>query len=768
MQKPNICSFFNSISVWSIILVPVVALLGFLPFAPLWVEGSKVLISGLLISIASIAYVLEGLFANRFSLPHKQVLLGAGLYAFTALVSTLLVKGGQLSLFGIGVEAWTISHIVAGLLFFILVSVHARNAAVRQKMTLVLVFGAFIAVAFQLVRILSLGKVGTFSVFADPVTNTLGRWYDIGIIALLLVLVSAAFFVFRAHTRLAQVLTVIVFLVSVVFFVIVSPLVGLILLAISAMFARKILAQSESSAKNSIAVQALLVLSVFAFAAFLFQGLTGRSPLFFQSQAVGTFAQTRGDIVYRDFPTTFISDSFVVAKGAVQKSPIFGVGAARFQEAWAEYRPLASNQTAWWATDFGIGSGILVTVLVMFGLLGLLGLLAFLYVVFRGLIRSLASQRVSEKIFALSAIVVWIYALVQTPSAGLMLVLFAITGIAFSFKEESDVSLTQGSNKLFALIAAVLILILPVYGTISRGIALSYARQAERAVAETPARLVDAEKILMKAVNLVPHEVYYQALASVQQRSLADIAAKVTSKELTEAQALELQKSKLAEIESTYTKSVQANPNNYVSYFRRAQFLGGTLGQTNDEVIFTSALNDVKKARSLAPTNATIDILEAQLHLAKGNADEAQKLLVSAIDKKQNYTDAALILVQLKIQQKNLKDALTVAEYAVRTNVNNSQALYIYGQLQFEAKNYLAAAQALERLMAVEGGLPLQVGRLLADSYAQVGSLEGLELARQTYEAILQKDPENVEIKAILTRIQEVTSASKVPAVPQN
>lgn len=76
MQKTRICSLLNAISVWSIILVPIVALLGFVPVAPLWIEGSKVLIGGTLISISAIAYVLEGLFACRFSLPHKQVLIG--------------------------------------------------------------------------------------------------------------------------------------------------------------------------------------------------------------------------------------------------------------------------------------------------------------------------------------------------------------------------------------------------------------------------------------------------------------------------------------------------------------------------------------------------------------------------------------------------------------------------------------------------------------------------------------------------------------------
>lgn len=763
MQKTRICSFLNAISAWSIVLVPVIALLGFVPFAPLWIEGSKVLVGGILISVSAITYVLEGLLSGKFSLPHKHVLIGAGLYALTATVSTLLVKGGQFSLFGIGVEAWTVTHIMAGLLFFVLVAVHAQNTLVRQRILFVLVFGAILATTFQLLRIFTLGKVGTFSLFSDPVTNSLGRWFDIGMVSLLLVLASTAFFAIKARNKFAQIVTGTVFAISVVFFAIVSPLAGLILLALGALFLRNIIiGQIEESTRKSIASRTLLIVSVVAFAAFMFQGITGRSPLFFQSATVPTFSQTRADIAYRDFPMTFISDSVTVLKSAVKESPVFGVGAARFQEAWAKYRPMSNNETAWWATDFGIGSGVVVTVVVMFGLLGLLGLLAFLFVIFQGLIQSLKSAQVLERISALFAVILWLYALVQTPSAGLMLVTLTVTGVVFSFKQGLIVSVAQGSHKVFALIVAILVLVLPTYGIFTRTFALSYAMNAERALSATPVKIDEAKNNLQKAVQFVPHEVYLQALATVQQRELSDIYVKITSKETSETDRAALASqfdAKLAETTETYTRAIQANDTNYASYFRRAQFLSNFLGRENDDAIFATALADVKKAHELAPTNAAVDILEAQLYLAKNNADEAQKFLIAAINKKSNYTDAAIILAQLNVQKGNLKDALTAAEYAVRTNVNNSQALYIYGRLQFEAKNYLAAAQAFERIIAVEGGIPMELGRLLADSYAQIGALDQ---ARQAYEELLKADPNNAEVKANLLKIQELTSASQI------
>jgi len=763
MQKTRICSLLNAISVWSIILVPIIALLGFVPFAPLWIEGSKVLIGGILISISAITYVLEGLFAGRFLLPHKQVLIGTGLYAFTAVVSTWLVKGGQLSFFGIGVEAWTVTHIIIGLLFFVLVSVHARNVLVRQRLVLVLVSGAIITTIFQLVRIFTLGKIGSFSLFTDPVTNSIGRWFDIGMVSLILVLVSATLFALKARTKFTQVLITTVFVVSVVFFVVVSPLVGLILLALGALFLRNtVVSQIEDSSRKNIASRTLLVVSVIAFAAFMFQGIAGRSPLFFQSANVPTFSQTRADIAYRDFPATFITDSVTVLKSTLKESPVFGVGASRFQEAWVKYRPVENNETAWWATDFSIGSGVIVTVTTMFGLLGLLGLLVFLIVISLGLIKALRSEQVLERVSALFATILWLYALVQTPSVGLMLVMFAVTGITLSFKDGFVVSTTQGSQKMFAFIVAVIVLILPTYGTFSRATAFSYVMKADQALRASPERSEDAKNALKKAIQLVPHEIYVQALATLQQRDLSSLYVKIADKETSETDRAALTSQfdlKLTETTETYTRSIQVNDKNYASYFRRAQFLSNFLGRTDDATIFATALADIKKARELAPTNATIDILEAQLYLAKNNSDEAQKLLFSAIEKKKNYTDAAIILAQLRIQQKDLKAALDAAEYAVRTNINNSQALYIYGRLQFEAKNYLAAAQAFEQIIIVEGGIPMELGRLLADSYAQIGSLEK---ARQTYEELLKVDPDNSEIKANLLKIQEITSASQV------
>lgn len=760
MQNTRLSSFLNSVSIWSIVLVPLVALLGFIPFAPLWVEGSKVLISSMLISIASIAYVIEGLLAKRFSLPHMYVLLGAGVYAVTTLVATLLTKGGELSLFGLGIEAWSVSYIVASLIFFILVTIHAKSPEVRKRITYVLVFGALISIVFQLIRILSLGKIGTVSFFADPVTNTVGRWFDIGIVALLLILVSVIFYVLKANTRVRQVLTVCVFLIAFFFFAIVSPLSGLILLAIGAFLTRKMLiSNTEQTTRTNIGAQTLLVVSVFACAAFIFQGLTGRSPLFFQSELVPTFSQTRGDVVYRDFPPTFMADSFTVLKAVAKESPVFGVGAARFQEAWAHYKPVTVNQTAWWATDFAMGSGILMTVGVMFGLLGLLGLLAFLYIVIRGLVEALQRQNIIEKTFALSSFVVLVYALVQTPGAGLILVLFTLIGITFSFKEGGAILLPTNSRRVFAFVVAVLVVAIPVYGMTTRTLALVYAVNAEQALAATPARLSDAEASIIKAVALVPHEVYYQALVSVQQKALADISTKITSKELVETEGTQIYNQKLIEIVQAHDASIKTNPKSYGNYLRRAQFLSNFVGQGDDATSTALAFSDVQNARILAPTNPTIDILEAQLYLLKNNGDEAQKFLLEAINKKPNYTDAALILSQLKIKQGNLKDALTAAEYAVRTNVNNSQALYIYGRLQFEAKNYLAASQAFERIVLVDGSIPLELGKLLADSYAQLGSLEQ---ARVAYEEILKADPNNTEVKEMLLKIQEASSQSPI------
>lgn len=756
MQNIRIGSFLNSVSIWSTILVPVVALLGFAPFAPLWVEGSKVLIVGLLVTIAALTYVTAGLFEKRFSLPHIHVLLGTGLYALTTLCATLFVKGGEVSLFGIGIEAWTVTHIFIGLLFFVLVSVHAQNAQVRRKFIYVLICGALISILFQLLRIVSVGVVGNFSIFTDPVINTLGRWFDLGIVALLLTLVAVVVFAVKAQTRTMQIAAALLFMISFAFFVIVSPLVGLILLALGAIIVRYVLdMHAESSVRKSLATGTLLVVVVFSFVAFVFQGLTGRSPLFFQSESVPTFSQTRADIAYRDFPGTFIFDSFAVVKATVQESPVFGVGAARFQEAWAKYRPLALNETAWWATDFGIGSGIIVTVSVMFGLLGLLGLLGFLFVVIRGILQSLRSSNLEEKISALLAAIVWSFALVQTPSVGLMMVMFTLTGIVFSYKQGAVIVLNQKSHAILAFLIAALALTLPIFGVWSRTFALTYVTRSERMVTKTPAQFTEGEALLRKAVSIVPHEVYYQALATVQQRSLSEISTKIASKEINEQERVQLStefNQKVNDTITTYTQAITANKNSYVNYFRRAQFLSNFLGQENDATIFATARADVKVARTLAPSNATIDILEAQLYLQKNNPDEAQKLLLAAIEKKANYTDAAIILSQLKIKQGNLKEALTAAEYAVRTNINNSQALYIYGQLQFEAKNYLAASQAFEQALSVQGSIPTEIGALLAESYIQIGETAK---AQRTYEALLKIDPNNLQIKAILAKLKQ-------------
>ncbi len=757
IKRSYVTTFLSIISQWSTVLVPVVALLALIPVAPLGVEGSKVVLSGILVVLAVLSYVVSGIVSKSFRLPHVSLLTGLALYSGAAVISTLFSQGGVFSFFGIGVEVWTVSYICVAILFTYMVAVHAQKADWRNMILTVTFVSAVIAVAFQFLRIASSVEFGAFSIFTDPVTNTVGRWSDLGIVALLVLFTSFALFAFsRNLSRKMQGVHIGVFVIATNVFFVVSPLVGLFLLAFGAWSMLNLFSFSSEKTRQLTRhiLQAFIVIGI---TFFVFQGMIGRSPLFFQNTSIPTFSQTSGDIVYSDFPSTFLRDSFLVAKSVFVESPVFGVGASRFQEAWAEYKPRSINETAWWSIDFSVGAGLLLHFFVLFGTIGILGLAGLLYVVCQRLYQGLHSLDNTEKYLALITGLLWVYALFQTPSAGLLLVMLMLTGVIFSYARSTEhkVHVLKPSALLGVLVALVLILI-PTYSVISRTLALTYAMQAEQLATQVTPDLLQAEEKLKRVTSLVPHEVYYQAIAGVQVRGLSTIASQINSNQSlsqTERTALaQTFDTKVAETITTYTRALESNPQNYTNHLRRAQFLSNlTSGREVNETLYATAVRDIQNAKALTPLNPTLNILEAQLALQKGDVGQAQALLLDAINKKSNYTEPALILAQLKIEERNLQDALVAVEYALRTNSNSSQALYIYGVLQFEAKNYFAAAQAFERLILVQGSISADTARLLADSYTQLGNVGG---AKRAYEELLKLDPNNQEIKDILLKIQ--------------
>ena len=777
MQNKKISSFFNRVSVVATLLVPIVALLGFAPVAPLGIDGTKVIASGALVLVALFSYIVASCVNKKFVLPHHFLFVGTSVAAGTLLVSTFFSATPMQSFFGLGVETWTYANIFYVLVYTLLVSVHARTGSVRHMFTVTLLASAIIAVVFYVLRLTSGGIIG-FSIFSqDIVLNSVGRWFDFGFVAVLLVLAMLAYVVSASATALKRTFAWFVAICALCVFLVTASLTNAFLLSIGSIvilvFVRK---NTDNTMHDRVSRVILVCLATLSGLFFAFQTITAQSPLFFQGSQIPNLANSKYQIVYRDYPMTFATDTYAVVVRSLKENPVFGVGLTRFDQVWSAYKPVEINNSPFWAVDFSYGFGLPLTILAMSGILGFLGLLAFLLsivytlYVLRGKIQSLRYSVLTS--FSVLGI---IYVFVHTPSAGLLLFLCTIWGITMSYAPQSEWDWTVSNIRKISILIVCVIFLALAYGTGSRILSLGEGMYVLRSV--------DTLENINKAITKIEpiaarniHPAYYQTLATLQQLRASAIANKIQTEEKTLSKvdldilSGEINKAGVNTI-AALEGAIKNNPNNYNVYIQKAQFLGSQLGanaitDTDKAVLaqtYSFAIDALKKARALAPQNPNIDLLEAQIEIQQKKYESAQNLLLQAIQKRPAYTDPVSLLAQLQIAQGNIQQARNVAQAGLRSDASNpQQALFIYGQIEREAKNYAVAAQAFEQLVRIQGNnVSPDIARLLADTYVAAGAIAQ---AKPIYEQLLKINPKDEQLQQIIQQLQTPVEIPPIPA----
>ncbi|MFI5265416.1 MAG: hypothetical protein ACHQT7_01600, partial [Candidatus Levyibacteriota bacterium] len=187
---------------------------------------------------------------------------------------------------------------------------------------------------------------------------------------------------------------------------------------------------------------------------------------------------------------------------------------------------------------------------------------------------------------------------------------------------------------------------------------------------------VMANQYLENAVKLYPGEDLYKNELSLNLATLALLL----NQQKQPAQAQEF----IDRSVQFSDEVVSRHPQNVVYYKTRIQTMF-ELSQI-DEIYYTQALNAIKTARVLAPTDAKIAYNEGLLYGQKGDLDTAIKILNEAIYLKSNYRDPRYAIASYLIQkaktetdptakQKLLDQAKTTLTYSLRNiDSNDPQA----------------------------------------------------------------------------------------------
>jgi len=352
-----------------------------------------------------------------------------------------------------------------------------------------------------------------------------------------------------------------------------------------------------------------------------------------------------------------LSATYDVGKQALARNPILGVGPNRFVNSWLEFKPDAVNQSLFWNSDFNFGFGLVPTFAVTTGLLGALTWIVFFALfLISGFVKSAAkNQLIKTEILTpfLSALFLWIFAVIYTPSLVNFALAFIMTGVFLG----SLVAEKRNQNFDFYFLKdprlsffSILLLVSLTGGSLASGFVFAkkfagvvYFQKSVFAP-NTKEGIGEAEKYLSKALLLDESDLYYRALSQVFLIKLGSLLRDQNN--LDEAGKAEIQLA-LNQAEATAKASIAKDSSNYQNWLSLASVYEGIL-PFGVQGAYENAKDAVGKAIVLNPKNPGLYLRLALVEIAGKNIDQAERDLNMALELRPNDKNLINYLEQIK------------------------------------------------------------------------------------------------------------------------
>ena len=167
------------------------------------------------------------------------------------------------------------------------------------------------------------------------------------------------------------------------------------------------------------------------------------------------------------------------------------------------------------------------------------------------------------------------------------------------------------------------------------------------------------------------------------------------------------------------------------------------------------------QARSFDPTNPSYALLEAQLSSRTGDIEGARSSAISAVQLKQNYTDALFFLTQLDIAEGKVEDAIATTRAIISLEPNNPARYYQLGVLESSAGNLTNATAAFTRAVSLDKNYANARYFLALALLQQDKRDEAVEQLR----VVLELNPGNEQVTALIGQIESGESFDTAPEV---
>jgi tetratricopeptide (TPR) repeat protein len=727
----------------SIVLSPLVFLTT--NYAPIDTAKNIVITFGILIAV--IFYVISSIKARTLSFP-KNAVTTSGLVVFiTIIISALLSDNIQKSIIGQGFEVGTASFLCLLFISSLLVYKLVTKNKDRVMWVYVAITAAFIILSiFQIIRLFVDPSFLNFGVLTSATSTLIGKWYDFGIFAGIIFLLS--FFSLRLLNmqKGMKFLLYVLFLLSLLILIIVNSL--LIWFSIFIVIFGYGVYNFHKSKKSRISIFTIILLVVSLAFAVKGTDIAKVAGLQFNSE-------TRELAL----PWQFTLD---IASNTIKEKPFWGAGSNRFVNQYLINKPAVINSSDFWQLEFTNGFGFIPTFLVTGGTIGIIAWILFLIFFTRAGVVSLKrdTEESLTKFFSISTFLIssflWLMMIVYSPTHVILFLTFVFTGLFISsIQNDKTIKIDSRNITLILSVITLLILIFWTLAYIKKTVSLHYFTNGIELLNSTDQLAIEkAEDKFKSALSWDKSDIYYQALAEIDIAKI-QILAQQLQDQIKKDQKQPNQDS-LQKLNSVIDEALQYSGNailidntNYYNYISGARVSELALSLKINNA-YESAKSFYSEALKYNPYNPSIYLSLARLEVSQGKFDQAQKYIGIALQIKQNYTEAIFLLSQIQVNNGQIKDAITSVQFAIQTQPNNSLLYFQLGLLQYNDKNYQGAVDALQKAIQIN------------DQYANARYFLGLAYARlgKNPDAIIQfenlnsTNPENDEVKEILTNLK--------------
>ncbi len=756
-----------------------------IPFAGISASVAKQLFLPLLVLGALIFWLVGRIEARDFKLAKSLALAAVTLPVLATLGATFLSANVHNSLSGLSYDFGTFVSVLSLAGIFVLSSLFLTTKEKALNVYLALLSAGLVAGIYQLVQFV-LGTPDHLWIFTF-VPTLLGKWYESAIFFGFITFLSLMLLEFLSlkEIKLFKIFLTASLVVSLVLVALINFYMVWIALAILSLgvfvYANFWSGRTDGgSVRSELGARGKIAgLSVFrpSFIVLLLSilFLTLATPTGLITEKIG---QT-----YTFFKVPFVEvrpgwqATLSIAKEVAKKDVIFGVGPNRFYEAWINYKPSEINLTQFWNVDFNSGVGTLPTLVIASGLAGLLAWLIFFIILLvasgRLLIASYKSADKLGHIMALSSVVgalyfwifSWVYVTETVPMAlafifsGLIVALSAQMGLTRMFDLQA---VKNSKHQILAVVAMVVILVVSVSGfylvLVRSAGTISFYRAVRQAnvVGDIP----KAEELLAQAIKYNDKaDLYYRTLSNVQFVRLAQLLRDPSQdKDKLQEQFKIILQATIA----NSNKAIELDPTNYLNHV--------SLGQIYESLVplkvqgaYEQALVEYTKAKNLNPGNPSISFNFARLEMTGGNKTSARDYLSKSLTQKPNFASALLVLAQIDAQEGRLPDAIKHTEEAAAAYPNDPSAFFQLGFYLYQSGDYAKAVAALNRVVLLSpNNVNANAQYFLGLAYDR---LDDKTNALKQFEQIAQYNPDNQEVKNIISNLKAGRNALEAAAV---